>query len=222
MNTDNVTCTRKRSRRRPASIGRAFTLVELLVVISIIAVVAGLVVGLTRTASERKKVTRAQAELNRLVTLIENYRARLGVLPPDNPDKNSPHLNTLFYELASAVRMNPNSGNPTYTTRLRVDVRSNVLYETFGVSGLINARDANADITELKPILKDVRPDQTNSIVPGTISLTVPMEGPFGKDRPNPWQYRVGENALHNKESFDLWVDIIIGKKTNTIGNWKD
>ena len=219
---DNATCTREPARRRHAPLVRAFTLIELLVVISIIAVVAGLVVGLAGAAGERKKMSRAQTERDRLVTLIENYRARLGVLPPDNPNTNNPHLNTLFYELASAVRMNPNSGNPTYTTRLRVDVRSNVLYETFGLSGLINARDINADITELKPILKDVRPDQTNSLVPGTVSLTIPIEGPFGKDRPNPWQYRVGENAVHNKESFDLWVDIVIGKKTNTIGNWKD
>src|SRR5688572_12576920 len=104
MNMDSATCIPDR-RAVGVRKARAFTLIELLVVIAIIVVLAGLVVGLARVAGESKKMSRARAERDKLVTLIENYRARLGVLPPDNPNTNNPHLNTLFYELASAVRL---------------------------------------------------------------------------------------------------------------------
>jgi prepilin-type N-terminal cleavage/methylation domain-containing protein len=220
MNMDSATSIRDSEQRREMS-QRGFTLIELLVVISIIAVVAGLIVGLAGAAGERKKISRAQAERDRLVTLLENYRARLGVLPPDNT--NNPGMNTLFYELAGSLRMTiaPGSpGNPVYSTPIAVSIRSNELYEAFGAVGLINAVDLGADVTEMKPILKGIRPDQTNSLVPGTVSLVLPVDGPDGQ--PNPWKYLVGENAVHNKGSFDLWVDIVIGRKTNTIGNWKD
>jgi prepilin-type N-terminal cleavage/methylation domain-containing protein len=219
----NATSIPEMARRRALDPRAGFTLIELLVVIAIIAIVAGLVVGLAGIASERKRISRAQAERDKLVTLIENYRVRLGVLPPDNT--NAPGRNSLYYELASALRTTtaPGSpGNPNYLTPHSVNTRSNELYAAFGVGGVINARDPNTDITELKPILKNLKRDQTNSLAPGTVSLVVPIEGPDGRDVPNPWKYLAGENAIHNKGSFDLWVEIIAGKKTNTIGNWKE
>src|SRR5439155_4656609 len=60
----------------------AFTLVELLVVISIIALLAGLTVGLSGVAIRKSKESRMRGELNRLVTLIENYKAKIGYYPP--------------------------------------------------------------------------------------------------------------------------------------------
>src|SRR5262245_47967948 len=62
-----------------------FTLIELLVVISVIGLVAGLTVGLSGVASGKSKESRIRGDLNRLVTLIENYRAKLGSYPP-SPD----------------------------------------------------------------------------------------------------------------------------------------
>jgi len=61
---------------------RAFSLIELLVVISIIAVLAGLVVGVAPVASKRMREARIRAELAALVTAIESYKAKYGVYPP--------------------------------------------------------------------------------------------------------------------------------------------
>jgi len=69
---------------RPAGL-LAFTLIELLVVISIIGILAGLTVGLSGVASRKSKESRIRGDLNRLVTVIENYKARLGSYPP-SPD----------------------------------------------------------------------------------------------------------------------------------------
>ncbi|MFM7555193.1 MAG: type II secretion system protein, partial [Verrucomicrobiota bacterium] len=61
----------------------AFTLLELLVVMSIIGILAGMVVGLAPAAATKMKESRVRAELAQLVTLIEAYKARFGVYPPD-------------------------------------------------------------------------------------------------------------------------------------------
>src|SRR5688572_28232316 len=84
---------------------RAMTLLELLIVFAIMVIVAGLVVGLAGVASEKGKISRAQAERDKLVMLIETYRAKVGMYPPENRQVPfRPEANSLFYELAGAVR----------------------------------------------------------------------------------------------------------------------
>ena len=73
---------------------RAFTIIELLMVIAIMAVVAGLIVGLASVSGDSKKIKRTEAELAKLVTLIEQYKTKVGVYPPDNPNGNFPERNT--------------------------------------------------------------------------------------------------------------------------------
>ena len=217
MNT--VTCTREMTAPQNGS-RRGFTLIEMLMVIAIIAIVAGLVVGLVAVATATKRLSRAKAERDRLVLLIESYKSKLGVYPPGNPNPNNPHMNTLFYELAGAIRdTNRTAANPTYITPFAPDIQGSVLNSSFGVNGIQNAVDILGETNQVHQLLKDIHPDQTNQIS-GGVSLVVPIDGPNG--RPNPWNYLVGENAVHNKESFDLWVDIIVRGKTNRIGNWKD
>lgn len=205
---------------------RGFTLIELLVVIAIIALVASLVVGLAGVAGERKKISRVQVERARLVTLIEAYHSKLGVYPPQNPNLNAPEKNTLVYELAGAIRHDDPNNNPLppsdpnyYTTPLG-NISSNILYSVFGIGGVINA--SSDDPTDIKRVLKNVKPDQVASLSPGTLSLVVPVDGPVPNGRPNPWKYATGTNAVHNPGSFDLWVQIVVRGKTNTLGNWKD
>jgi prepilin-type N-terminal cleavage/methylation domain-containing protein len=199
----------------------AFSLIELLVVIAIIVVVAGLVVGLSAAASDRKNISRTQVERDRLVTLIENYKSRLGIYPPDNA--SNPGRNSLLYELAGAT-VDRSVANPLYQTRFG-DILSSDIFSGFGTNGIINASEVNAstDPTERRPVhqvLKDLKPDQRAPVVSNTLSLVIPIDGPSGK--PNPWQYLVGENARHNKDSFDLWVEIKVRGQMRTIGNWKE
>jgi prepilin-type N-terminal cleavage/methylation domain-containing protein len=196
---------------------RAFTIMELLVVIAIIGVVAGLVVGLAAVASSSKNLSRTKVERDRLVTLINSYQAKLGVYPRDNT--NNPAGNSLFYELAGAIRdVNNTPANPTYITPFG-NIQASVLNANFRVNGIQNAVDIGGETNQVHRLLKDFRPDQV-ALISGAQSLVVPVDGPKG--RPNPWHYLVGDNAVHNKDSFDLWVDIIVRGKTNTIGNWKD
>ena len=213
--THDMTVSRQRSRR-------AFTIIELLVVIGIIAVVAGLVVGLSAVVGEKKRISRAQVERDRLVTLIESYKAKIGVYPP--PNTNNPAHNTLLYELAGAIRdVNNTALNPNYLTPFG-PVQASVLSAECSVGGIQNAVDILGETSQVQRLLKDIRPDVVAQIG-GVLSLVVPIDGPNGT--PNPWHYLAGtddeiKKRMKNPETFDLWVEIVVRGKTNTIGNWKD
>jgi hypothetical protein len=79
--------------------------------------------------------------------------------------------------------------------------------------------EGNPDDAKVHRILKILKPDQYATVA-GHLSLVVPVDGPNGK--PNRWHYLRGANAVHNPDTFDLWVDIVAGGQTNRIGNWKN
>jgi general secretion pathway protein G len=66
---------------RTTQLQRAFTLLELLAVLSIIAVLAGIVVGAGHHANEMGRVARARAELAVLSAALENYQRAYGDYP---------------------------------------------------------------------------------------------------------------------------------------------
>jgi prepilin-type N-terminal cleavage/methylation domain-containing protein len=205
-----------------AAQNRAFTIIELLVVIAIMAIVAGLIVGLAGVSGDSKKIKRTEAELANLVTLIEQYKTKVGVYPPDNPNPNRPERNVLLYELAGAIRRP--AADPIYETPYWTNTASE-LFNAFGVSGIVNARDVgniDPDANRMHPVLKNLKSDQFATVAGNTRSLVVPIDGKNGQ-RPNPWHYRLGNPTnAHNPESFDLWVEIKLSNKTNVIGNWKN
>lgn len=65
----------KSSRRR------AFTIIELLVVIGIIAVLAGIFFGVAGGVRERSKISRAETELSLLAQYLAQYKAHYGDFP---------------------------------------------------------------------------------------------------------------------------------------------
>src|SRR5438128_920375 len=86
----------------------AFTLIELLVVIGIIGALAAIVLSLSGTATASSRKSRITAEMRRLQTAIEDYKAVMGNYPPDNPDYTLNHYdrcgkNSLFYELSGCT-----------------------------------------------------------------------------------------------------------------------
>jgi len=58
-----------------------FTLVEMLVVIALIAMLAGLLLGAIGGIKEKAKVTKATAEIHALMTAIKSYESTYGILP---------------------------------------------------------------------------------------------------------------------------------------------
>lgn len=60
---------------------RAFTLIELLTVIAVLAILAGLIIGAGRRASETGKIARTQAELAALGAALEGYKRQYGDYP---------------------------------------------------------------------------------------------------------------------------------------------
>lgn len=138
--------------KHPANLGSdcrrnrlAFTLIELLTVISIIAVLAGLVVGLAPVASAKMKEARVRGELAGLVTAIESYKSRFGVYPPDHvlpPAGNATApvdsvMNTLYYELTGALVDNNRAS--FFTADDEVEVTSLVLENRLGREGIVNS-----------------------------------------------------------------------------------
>ncbi len=225
--------------KTPRAQQNAFTLIELLVVIAIIAVVAGLVVGLAGVAGKDKKQKRARVELAKLISMIESYKSKVGVYPPDNPlpkdAAGNPGPNSLLYELAGSIRDRGNVADPTYITPFG-NITSNEVWTAYGGddvfpgpehrAGLVNAveKEGDPDDSKVYRILTGLKPDQYATVA-GHLSLVVPVDGPNGQ--PNRWHYLRGANAMHNPDSFDLWVEIVL-RKTNgvpeviTVGNWKN
>ncbi len=119
----------------------AFTLVELLVVISIIAVLAGLVVGIAPAASKRMREARIRAELDALVTAIESYKAKYGVYPPDNFDPvrkvSNPAMNPLYYELTGVLA--DNVRGVLMTSDENTLISPNDFQKYFGREGVLNS-----------------------------------------------------------------------------------
>ena len=74
-----------------------YTLIELLVVMGIIAVIASLILPITKSLKKRRIISVAQAQLNQVQTAIENYKSKIGFYPPDNP--NNTVTNPLYFEL---------------------------------------------------------------------------------------------------------------------------
>lgn len=58
-----------------------FTLVELLLVIVIIAILAGIAVPVVGGMNKKGRETKARAEINAIVTAIKQYEADYGTLP---------------------------------------------------------------------------------------------------------------------------------------------
>lgn len=135
------------SGRREGGHREAFTLIELLTVIAIISVLAGMVVGLAPVASAKMKEARVRAELAGLVTAIESYKSRFGVYPPDHAYPTNyngqpatavdPILNTLYYELTGALVDNQRAS--FFTADDETEVLSEKLNDLTGREGLVNA-----------------------------------------------------------------------------------
>lgn len=220
----------------------AFTLIELLVVIGIITVLAALTFPTVKKIKENATRKKVKAELHQITVAIDSYQAKLGFYPPDNP-KNNPNnystgyrSNQLYFELSGSSLVPPNR---LQTLDGAAEVWVSDVNSIFGVTGFMNFTKGTGD--ESLPainFLKGLHPGQYGSInvsatAPPQIklirllacSVAWPVSHPFQPvpENPglNPWRYN-SSSPTNNPNSYDLWVDLFIGGKTNRISNWSE
>lgn len=219
---------------------KAFTLIELLVVISIIAVLAALILGIGGVVGQKKTIARAQTQMHKLQTAIEVYKARMGFYPPStvvtladrtNVPVNRSARNALFYELTGTVF----DGASRYANVFGEVLNSVQINSYFNMTGFANTATSR---DEVQSFCAPVGMDELGNINTSSSPLTppvwvfvLPADGPLGfrsqehggKQRwVVPWCYDSSSTNRMNADSYDLWIDITIGGKTNRICNWSD
>jgi prepilin-type N-terminal cleavage/methylation domain-containing protein len=219
----------------------AFTLMELLVVISIIAIIAALLLPAASYVEKRSIIQQAQSDRDQVETAIGRYYAKYGYYPPGNAATTAAFLNPaltnqLYYELVGTT----NLGGATSPDFLTLDNRitnTPPSLQIFGVSSFMNCSrtgvgqedtlPAESFLPALKPgqiafnafgnnivgiLCAPANGDPTYQPLPGVTTLA-------GRNA-NPWRYAYP--GINNPKTYDLWLQIVVGGKTNLICNWKD
>jgi prepilin-type N-terminal cleavage/methylation domain-containing protein len=207
----------------------AFTLVELLTVIGIIAVLASLTFPILGSVKRHEYISKTQAELAQLETAIDSYKAAYGFYPPGNT--NNLFVSQLYFELLG-TRLT-NNGTLYITLDGSVPITTGDVPLAFpGVGGFINCTKPGAgeDAPAAKNFLPDLKPNQftttytNNGVQVGLLLASVGPPDPnyqplLNVSGLNPWRYN-SSSPTNNPGAYDLWVELKIGGKTNLICNW--
>jgi prepilin-type N-terminal cleavage/methylation domain-containing protein len=210
-----------------------FTLVELLTVIAVIAIIAGLLLPVFNSIAKKSLIQRAQSEREQLETALAAYYGKYHFYPPSSALATANGLtNQLYYELIGTTSTN-SLGTLTFITLDGAStINSSVVGTAFGVAGFMNCTKGNGDdAIEAQTFLPALPASRiaTNSagvymIVTGVSSGPgyTPMPGvsSLAGGPANPWRYLYP--GTNNPNSYDLWLQIIVGGKTNLICNWRD
>ena len=201
----------------------AFTLIELLVVIAIIGVLAALVFPVGAAVRKVRIKARVRTELAQAQIAIENYKTKLGFYPPDNPNAAEANpvaaaSNSLYYELLG-------TRTPDGTTFQMLD--GTPFVQTFGFTflnctgkggGGDDSAAAVSFFNNLKPSYLAITTPATGTVL-GTVAEGPNMFTADSGSKINPWCYK-SANPVHNRGSFDLWVDVTLGSDTYRFSNW--
>jgi prepilin-type N-terminal cleavage/methylation domain-containing protein len=200
---------------------RGFTLIELLVVIAIIAILAALLFPAGQKIMQSAAKKRAQAELSRVASAIDSYKLKLGYYPQDN--QAFPDRNLLYYELVGCRRGNGGVFAPLDNSATINFAPPRAAF--YAATGIMNS-SAGADADEgtvAQQFLREVQAAHFAVDGNGFRRLGVAIDGPSAAMVGNisPFRYN-SSNPTNNANTFDLWVDIVVGGKTNRISNWSD
>ena len=109
-----------RTKHFPVVVQRAFTILELLIAITIILVLAGVILATSGYVQTKAKRSRAEAEIAAISAALENYKADNGLYPIDTASgaTNALDARTMFdptttqYKMASFFLYRELSGDP--------------------------------------------------------------------------------------------------------------
>jgi prepilin-type N-terminal cleavage/methylation domain-containing protein len=226
----------------------AFTLVEMLVVMAIIAIVAAMVVGMNSAAQTKKRQALVQSDLNKLRLMIDSYQAKLNFYPPDNGNLISNTLNPVLYDGLAAT--NPLLYELTGATNLPPPPNSSTSFIQF-FDGTSNVTTTEFNNLYARGAVANANPDEPHSFFnPGPKTQEYAIYGNLGKAEggqalkgllvpvetvspannnvivvTNFWHYDASTTNRHNQASYDLWAEYMIGSKNGanivvTNGNW--
>jgi len=185
-----------------------FTLIELLTVITIIFILAGLVLSVSRYVTNKGKMSRAQTEIAAMSAACESYKADNGVYPDDGTYSGS-------YQAGAAALLYPTTmGNPTstnYTSASLVIYRA--LSGDMNCNGKTEVVDGNYNLagvssgstsTTAPTVYMSFKPTQIITTGSGTITTV--------KSLKDPWGYSYGYSTACAETgtngynpTFDLW-----------------
>jgi len=216
----------------------AFTLIELLIVIAIIAILAAMIIPVAGMVNAKKQISVAETQLKGLEMAINGYKTKLGYYPPDNP--NNAVTNQLYFELMGTLSTNTVSPGQPPNLWITQDGSAQIgtgttpnINAVFNVSGFANtsARTHSDDTgAAAQSFLSNLTPNQVGLLDPSNPNiklLVCSVQWPTDKTPPpiptnpslNPWNY-ISSHPTNNTGSYDLWVDLIIKGRTNRICNW--
>jgi prepilin-type N-terminal cleavage/methylation domain-containing protein len=205
-----------RDGRAPRDQG--FTLIEMLVVIGVIAILAGLILAALPAVKQTANRKRVKMELQKITTAINSYKAKKAVFPPDHPDTNFWWRSPLFYELTGTRQeVTPNTPEPKYYSLFAAGdppLTVAVIKQAFGIEGFLNTAPEASEVDNFfKAALVPSMIEQAGAVK----ILVAPYRGPGGEM--GRWYYN-SSNPVHNPGEYDLWTEIEMGGKREIIGNW--
>ena len=192
---------------------RGFTLIEMLVVIGVIAILAGLILAALPAVKGNANRKRVKMELNKIETAINSYKAKKAVFPPDNPDTNYWWRSPLFYELTGTLQLQ----NGNYQSLFAPgdgDLTPAQIKTAFGMDGFLNTGPEKDEVDNF------FKAALTPSLIgqDGDVKILIaPYKGPGGEM--GRWYYN-SSKPVHNPGEYDLWTEIEMGGKREIIGNW--
>jgi prepilin-type N-terminal cleavage/methylation domain-containing protein len=211
-----------------------FTLVELLTVIAIIGVLAAFTMPVLRGVARTTKIARARSEMEAIESALDNYKAQYGFYPPGNgAGPGAALVNQLYYELTGVTNVAQNS-IPCYQTLDGGSIVGTTFYANlFYVGGAVNCcKNADEGVVQAKSFLH-LKPNEigslpiTNSFGGYAVNFVVTSLGgpdaayePMGFPGLNPFRYVAPGPTNNNANGYDLWIQLVVGGKTNLISNW--
>lgn len=188
------------TRALPRQACAAFTIIEVLVVMSIILVLAGLILATSGYVQNKGARSRAEAEIAAMSAALENYKADNGIYPTDSAPNSSEQLK---------ANLNPDGGDPANFL-----ISGQFLYKQ--ISGDFDGNPANGIEGKtyfgaaLKPNMLSPNPPGPNTYIHDPFGYcygysTVRAANPAGTDGYNPtfdlWS-TTGETAKKPTETF--------------------
>ncbi len=159
----------RRAADRPTR--RGFSLIELLVVISIIALLAAMTIVGLNSIGRQKQINRATAEMQMIENAIEQYHAKYGVYPPGNGlgTATAALYNPLYYELTGVSFQD--AGKTIYQT---VDTNLPIanITNVFNVAGILNCtKGSGEEVVSSQNFLPGLKGNEIQTVIEGGVAV---------------------------------------------------